>query len=195
MDDKLALALITSFTTFGFFVILDLWKTAREKRERNIRALRSISFELGVITPLLADEELNKTMWLDRDPMRFNTNIWEKYCGEIIISNKERYQLELFYENLFTLNNHAEYLYRSRNVKAGLENAASDEMIYEVYLTDHIKALKTSVAKNKNVLLTTIEKLEKEKWWITIPKEIFGPSHRIITLLQDFSNKSKPAKN
>ena len=77
----------TPTLTFSLFWLLETIKTARQNKQANIRALLSISFELDGMGQLLSNETVHKEMWLKRQPMKFNTNIWERYCGEIIVTN------------------------------------------------------------------------------------------------------------
>ncbi len=79
----------TPALTFSLFWLLETIKTARQNRQANIRALRSISIELDGIFLLQTNERLHKNMWLKGQPMIFKTNILERYCGEIIVTNED----------------------------------------------------------------------------------------------------------
>ena len=100
MDEKFAIAFIAAFFSFLFFVILDLWKTSREKMERNIRALRSIFVELNGNNYLFANLSLYRSMFIAGTPMIIKNNAWEKYCGEVIIPLKDRILLESIYNQV-----------------------------------------------------------------------------------------------
>ncbi len=184
----------TPALTFSLFWLLETIKTARQNKQANIRALLSISFELDGMGQLLSNETVHKEMWLKRQPMKFNTNIWERYCGEIIVTNEDRNLMQSVYLMFVVLNNHADFL-RNDTVGAPFFDDEKIKNIYNENLERPIKNLKDRVVKAKKVAQTNIDTLEKETLHVTVLKEFFGPSHRIAKMFQDFPNKNSSQKN
>jgi hypothetical protein len=185
----------TPALTFTAFWLLETIKSARQNKQANLRAIRSIAFEVYGVAELVKNEQVYKSMWLVGLPMSFKSNIWERFGGEIIVSNEDRDSIEWVYVCIILLNNNAKFLSEIKsNHPADEQRKEKLESIYNETMVKPLNDLRNSINKANDILQKNIGALEKETDLITVLKEFFGPSHRIVRIFQDFPNKSSSNK-
>ncbi len=99
--------------------------------------------------------------------------------------------METVYVCLVVLNSHANCKSKS-TVEEPFEEV---ENFYNENMEKPMKNLKGVVIEAKKVAQTNIDTLEKETLHVTVLKEFFGPSHRIIRMFQDSPKKTSHTKN
>ncbi len=182
MPEKFAIAFIAAFFSFLFFVFLEFIKTARDKKERNVRALRAILSELLTNT-LLNDKNIHKLTWEALSPVKFRFEIWQNCCGEILIPEKDRESLEIVYSGIH-LDNQLADLVNKMGAKPNQTDLSEAHKRRQKELNAAIKNI------NKN-----LTEMEEVSILLLFLKEIFGSSHRIVSMFQDFPKKTNAQKN
>lgn len=192
----IAVAIITPTLTFFFFWLLETYKSAKQNKLANICALRSIYFELSMADEMLKNKDTYRAYWISGHQAKFKTNIWENFCGQIVISQKDRESIESIYRSLMVLNNSANfYIDISEKNKMRGEQYKELEEMYDKTMPEAVNKLQIVIAETKDTIQRSIDNLGKENWWLTVLKEFLGPFHKIVKFFQAFPNKPSATKN
>lgn len=186
----IAVAIITPFLTFCFFWLLETIKSAKEKKDRNVRALRAILSELLTNT-LLNDMGIQIITWEKKSPIKFNFEIWQSCCGNILIPEKNRDSLEIVYSSIHLHNQIADWMNKMANRDVPDLKEYNKLQIEIPKIQKRFQEELSSAIKDIHIC---IERIEEESTVLLMLKEFFGPSHRIVRIFQDFPNKSSSNK-